>query len=135
MEGLPERISEKIDFSDPEGCWEWTGCLVGGYGQVHWQRKKRKAPRVVYELLVEPIPDGLTIDHLCRNRKCVRPEHLEPVTMRENLRRRSAAVTHCPKGHEYTPENTYVCKRGYRSCKTCKREWDRKAYWAAKEAA
>jgi hypothetical protein len=84
--------------------------------------------RVSYEAFKGPIPDGLTIDHLCRNRACVNPEHLEPVTMRVNcLRGESPAAvharkTHCPKGHEYSAENTYRHKGNHRMCKLCWKE-------------
>lgn len=117
-------IREKIEITDG-GCWKWTRCLIRGYGQVCYKGRRWRVPRLTWELLVGPIPEGLTIDHLCRNTTCVNPEHLEPVTMAENHRRRALAVTHCPKGHAYTSENTYVCKRGMRSCRECKREFDR----------
>ena len=83
---------------------------------------------MAYELFIGPIPDGLTIDHLCRNPNCVNPTHLEPVTMWENLMRgdtltaRKAAQTHCVHGHEFTPENTYVKANGCRLCKACARD-------------
>jgi hypothetical protein len=71
-------------------------------------------------LHVGPIPEGLTIDHLCKNPGCVRPDHLEAVTMRENIRRGSwASRTHCINGHEYTEENTYRMPSGYRDCRRC----------------
>jgi hypothetical protein len=87
---LEERVFEKIDVGD---CWNWTASTDGkGYGQVALGRnggKQRlgRAHRVVYELLVGPIPEGLTLDHLCKNIICVNPDHLEPVTMGENVRR------------------------------------------------
>ncbi len=78
------------------------------------------AHRVAYELAIGPVPDGLVVDHLCFNRACVRPGHLEPVTQQENVMR---ARTHCRKGHEFTPENTYVRPGGtggiQRICRTC----------------
>lgn len=104
-------------------CWEWAGHRnVDGYGKS----KGRLAHRVAYELEVGPIPDGLTLDHLCRNRACVRPSHLEPVSLLENIRRspdteasKNAAKTHCPQGHAYTEENIGRKSNGARSCRTC----------------
>jgi hypothetical protein len=93
------------------------------------------AHRAFYEHYVGPIPVGLTIDHLCRVRRCVNPDHLEPVTRGENVLRgdtitaANARKTHCPRGHEYDEANTYVCKRGMRHCRTCHqlRQRERKA--------
>jgi hypothetical protein len=79
----------------------------------------------MYSAVKGAIPDGLHIDHLCRNRACCHPDHLEAVTPRENVRRGvRSQVTHCPKGHEYTPENTKV-KRGRRNCRACEADWQR----------
>ena len=122
---LLDRLEDKILIDD--GCWEWDGAKYGtGYGVVSWQKKNTHAHRVVYELLVGPIPEGLELDHLCRNRGCVRPDHLEPVTHAENVRRAPFTAahfqrekTHCPHGHEYTEENIYRTKRGGRACKAC----------------
>lgn len=108
-------------------CWLWTGYIADtGYGQFA-SGHTRLAHRISYQLVVGPIPEGLQIDHLCRVRHCVNPLHLEPVTQRENLLRgetitaRNAAKTHCPRGHAYTAENTYVRPRGSRECRTCNR--------------
>ena len=120
----------------PSDCWEWiAGRTTAGYGTFAPGREKRTyAHRFSYELLVGPIPEGLHIDHLCRNRGCVNPDHLEPVTNRENGRRgmaamvgraRCAAITHCPQGHAYTKENTYVDKRRCRQCRECSRARNR----------
>jgi hypothetical protein len=121
------RMEEQIDAGD---CWEWTGRLFwDGYGVVWYRRKQKRAHRMMYELLVGPIPDGLQIDHLCRNPKCVNPDHLEPVTQRENLLRgmskpaRQLRQTHCMHGHELTPDNTYAW-RGERHCRVCRRAAD-----------
>ena len=136
-----ERFWAKVQKS--AGCWEWiAGKDKDGYGLHHVAvgKSPARAHRFSYELVNGPITDGLHIDHLCRNRACVRPDHLEPVTCRENLLRgdgfaaTNAAKTHCPKGHEYTPENTYVRKR-MRSCRECKRQKDRERYRAKKSRA
>ncbi len=108
------------------GCWLWIDALTsGGYGQLRWDGLVLYAHRVSFELFRGPIPDGLELDHLCRVRCCVNPYHLEPVTGIENTRRGLAgepqrARTHCPHGHEYTPENTYrVPGKVNRFCRSC----------------
>ena len=125
-----ERLLAKID-KRPNGCWEWTASKNrDGYGKFSmggggWVG----AHRAAYLLLVGPIPDGMELDHLCRSRSCVNPDHLEPVPHVENVRRgelgattaaRQRAKTHCPRGHEYTPENTRHARTG-RDCKSCAR--------------
>lgn len=91
--------------------------INGKYPQTH---------RVAYEMLVGKIPEGMLLDHLCRNPSCCNPDHLEPVTPQENLLRgegitsKNAAKTHCPNGHEYTPDNTWISKLNQRHCKTCR---------------
>jgi hypothetical protein len=114
-------------------CWEWNSTLTNeGYGVFTEARRQFKAHRRSYELLLGPIPDGLHLDHLCRNRKCVNPDHLEPVTSKVNALRgfspmaKTARKTHCTKGHEYTPENTRICPDGGRDCRTCDRDRKRK---------
>lgn len=116
-----------------DGCWPWGGGKSGGgYGSfaVDSRDGERgatnvKAHRWSYEHFVGPVPDGLELDHLCRNRGCVNPAHLEPVTHLENVRRGSRCgtrLTHCKRGHEFTPENTYTRKDGARICRSCHRE-------------
>lgn len=123
---LPERIAEKIRI-DISGCWEWTASRRGGYGQVRWQGGTPGAHVVVYRLLMGEIPAGLQLDHLCRNRGCVNPEHLEPVTQRVNVLRgigsaaENARKVACIHGHRFTAENTYVGRDGHRQCRTCQR--------------
>jgi len=123
---LLDVLEDRILIDD--GCWQWTGATnKGGYGSLRWEGRFPYAHRVVYELLVGPIPKGMQLDHLCRNRACVRPDHLEPVTCRENVLRgdgiaaNNARKTHCPQGHEYTEENTYV-NHGRRFCRMCGRD-------------
>lgn len=94
-------------------------CIGGG--------RRAQAHAVVWEYIWgKPVPDGLELDHLCRNRSCVRPDHLEPVTRSENAKRgdvgsHNSSKTHCLRGHEFSEENTITTKRGYRACKTCVR--------------
>jgi len=123
---IGKRLLSKVDFTD-EGCWEWqAGKDGGGYGSVMIRRKRYGVHRLAYLEWVGPIPEGMEIDHLCRNRKCFNPYHLEAVTGRINKLRgigfvaKHALATHCPKGHPYDETNTYVRKgTGYRDCKTC----------------
>lgn len=115
-----------------DGCWEWTGNRdPHGYGRITVAKKTKRAHRVVYEHFKGPIPEGLVIDHLCRNPGCVNPDHLEAVTIKVNTLRgvsvsaRNAVKTHCIHGHEFTPENTYRRKTG-RACRACLRvAWKR----------
>lgn len=126
-----ERFRERF-FQDESGCWIWHGATGGGkvrYGVFSAQNRKLVvAHRWSYEYFVGPIPAGLVIDHLCKVSLCVNPDHLEPVTQRENLMRsdtlqaRNAAKTRCPQGHPYDEENTRLKKgRGgmRRVCKKC----------------
>jgi hypothetical protein len=111
-----ERFMAKVS-ARPDGCWQWMGATDRyGYGlSLFYGRRERKhmAHRVAYEQFVGPIPEGLVIDHLCRNKGCVNPDHLEPVTIGENVLRgetipaRNLLKTHCHRGHEFTPESTY----------------------------
>ena len=126
LEHLPANMRNKIRDT-PEGCWEWTGAIQSrGYGSVGHAGKTTLTHRLAYELLVGPIPAGLHLDHLCRNRPCCNPVHLEPVEQRTNTLRgvgfaaTNAVKTHCKRGHEYTELNTYTDKRGSRSCRTCR---------------
>lgn len=135
-----ERIMLRVSI-ESSGCWRWTGSLKpNGYGSTaiplglnRW--KATLAHRLSYETFVGPIPKGLHLDHLCRNRACVNPDHLEPVTCRENLLRgetqaaANAAKERCPMGHQYD----YAVPRGGRGCKECRREATRR--WRARRAA
>lgn len=134
-----DRFAENIALTD-SGCIEWIGGLNGvGYGQFYVGKRERGktsqgdtgkgyAHRWSYEYHMGPIPKGLFIDHLCRNTRCVNPDHLEPVTPRENVLRGVAPAalhakkTHCPAGHEYTGDNLYIHPtKGMRFCRACGR--------------
>jgi hypothetical protein len=113
------------------GCWLWFGADAGsrkGYGEFWSGAKKVAAHRWAYEHFVGPIPDGLTIDHLCRTPSCVNPDHLEPVSLRENIRRGESISTRyarrdsCSKGHPLTEANVRLRKPGWRECRICCRE-------------
>ena len=106
-------------------CWHWTGSIAkDGYGQAVGQQ----AHRAVYKQLVGEIPAKMTLDHLCRNKSCVNPEHLEIVTQRENILRgdtqagKNARKTHCVNGHEFNEQNTNITPRGWRICRKCRYE-------------
>lgn len=126
---LSVRFHRKVNYDGPNGCWVWTASQFGdsGYGRISHNNRSRGAHRVAYELYVGPIPEGLTIDHLCRNRSCVNPAHLEAVPIGVNILRgenpaaRNARKTHCKWGHEFTPENTGKKTGGGRRCRACAR--------------
>lgn len=138
-----ERFTEKLRAGD-NGCIEWTAYVgANGYGRFYVDGRGALAHRWSYQFHVGPIPDGLVIDHLCRNTRCVNPEHLEPVTTSENVLRgvapqllaeRRRAATHCPDGHPRTDENTYDGRNG-RECAICKRARTREHYERNRERA
>lgn len=131
---LEERLWPRIKKT--KTCWIWTGATCRGHGVIYANGKQQRVHRVVYELLVGPIPVGAQLDHVrergCLRRDCCNPAHLEPVSPGENLRRSpftvngvNARKTHCVHGHEFTPDNTVIYqseRRPGRQCRTCKRE-------------
>lgn len=132
-----ERFWPKVDRRSDDECWPWLGGTSRGYGRFQYGSYREPLTRlahvVAYELLIGPIPPGLELDHICRNPRCVNPAHLEAVTHRENMRRGvahnnvgwRASMTHCLRGHEFTPANTYRDKRGSRHCRECQRARNR----------
>jgi hypothetical protein len=135
------RILRRRQITD-DGCWNYLGkhnpngyaAMSVGSTQDGTQRDEY-VHRLAYELWVGPIPSGLQIDHLCRNKGCFNPEHLEPVTHTENQRRRLDYITaSCRDGHEHTPENTWITSSGKKRCRICKRALNAKN-WAARKAA
>lgn len=138
------RFLSKITFNYQNNCWEWVGRLsVYGYGMfdsrtIHKSKRIWMAHRISYALFrnLELMEDNV-LDHLCRNRKCVNPEHLEIVSRRENvirgntIARKHMLTTHCPKGHEYTMDNLLKAnlRRGQRCCRECNRLKAKERYW------
>ena len=123
---LPPHVLSKIEVG-PD-CWKWLGHSNTGYGRVEIAGRSRYAHRVVYESTVRPVPNGLTLDHLCKNRLCVNPDHLEIVTQAENNLRAdsnpstiNAHKVECVNGHPFDAGNTYIAKTGRRACRECNR--------------
>lgn len=118
---LPDKFKMRTTVAE-SGCWNWNLSVDRyGYGKC----SGKKAHRVAYEIFVGPIPEGLTIDHICWNKICVNPAHLRVLGHLDNAsRQRSAQATHCKNSHEFTPENTYWRTEnctGQRQCRTCNR--------------
>lgn len=123
VHGLPLNMQAMIQFEEcpvaglDGPCWAWTGRLtVKRYAAI----RGRLGHRVIYELLIGNVPDGLELDHRCFQRHCVSPHHLEPVTHRENLDRSVAVRTHCKRGHPFDATNTMPCNgKSARRCRAC----------------
>jgi hypothetical protein len=140
---LEERLRSKFEADPDTGCWLWQASKYrDGYGRVWADGRGRLAHRVSYELFVGQIPEGLDIDHLCRVRHCVNPEHMEPVTRQVNGLRGvgpqagHAAQTHCIRGHELTGDNVIIVEytgRPARCCRACRREKHLEHYQPAPE--
>lgn len=127
--GFEGRLMECIEPEPNTGCWLWSGCVnEHGYGLIGVHGRQSRAHRVLFEIFRGAVPDGLVLDHLCRVRCCVNPEHLEPVTNAENLRRgegisaTNARKTHCKHGHPFDEANTYLWRGSVRVCRTCNRQ-------------
>ena len=130
---LAQRFWSKVDASGGvDSCWFWTGgCTGNGYGAIQVGSRMLRAHRLVYEFFIGLIPPGLTIDHLCRNTKCVNPSHLEAVTNKDNVLRgvgvtaENARKERCPEGHHYDLLNTHIDPTGRRHCRACNNEASR----------
>lgn len=127
-----QRLLYRSEVTE-SGCREWMGKRdSAGYGQLNMAGHKAwLAHRLSYETFVGPIPEGLTIDHLCENPPCINPEHLEPVTNAENMRRRAERRTHCLRGHEISEANSYTPVGHRRRCRVCDRLRARRSAKAA----
>ena len=134
MTKLSERFWAKVHKTST--CWLWTGSRISsGYGNFRGENGCNVlVHRFAYETLIGPIPDGLMLDHLCRNPACVNPAHLEPVPARENSLRgvgfaaENARKTHCVNGHPYDLLNTRIRPQGWRDCRVCHRLKERERY-------
>lgn len=131
---IPSRLVSRIRREPASGCWVWTGVIdKGGYGRLGG----RLAHRLTYQAVVGEIPAGLDLDHLCRNRRCVNPSHLEPVSRQTNVDRGSKATqSHCKHGHAFDSANTYIHPRyGTQECRACRAVRERERVQRKRDAA
>ena len=139
------RFWSKVEVAQPDDCWLWLGSSDSlGYGglrvgsRTDGTRRMVAAYRLSYEHFIGQIPEGLSLDHLCRNPSCVNPEHLEAVTHRENVLRgvgmgaRWAKRDRCDKGHPLSDDNLIIRTDGGRRCRRCRADYDRERYEARK---
>ena len=119
---LESRFWAKVDVGHPLECWEWTASVMGhGYGQTWDGITMRYTHRVAWELTHGHITDDLTVDHMCYNRRCCNPAHLQLLTRAENSKRQFHRSDGCHLGHPWTEENTLVRPCGRRLCRACRR--------------
>ena len=141
----PEDVLTRYTENE-QGCWIWTGTVLNnGYGQVKLRTRKHLTHRFFYEHIVGPIPDGMYLDHLCREKRCVNPAHLEPVTPQENVVRGLASyeirrLCHSRRHDITDPANVKIIpSTGARTCRACNAEANRRhckaRYWRRKNAA
>ena len=150
-----DRVFARIEKQPDNGCWVWPGAIASGYGRVGWRENGAAdwaaVHRVVWQELRGPVPDGADLDHLChdpsacrvakdcQHRKCCNPDHLEPVSRKENLARggtipaANSIITECPSGHSYSGTNVFTDKEGRRYCRECVRARNREYYHKNKE--
>lgn len=128
MVELTNRFWDKVDKNGPNGCWVWTACVgKDGYGRFGYDGNTQLAHRLAYQAIIGEIPSDLQCDHICRNRACTNPDHIELVTAKVNTLRGvgisavNARKTHCKRGHPLSGDNLYVMPRGKRQCRECHR--------------
>lgn len=126
---VKERFFNKYTVNPLTDCWEWNKPKKNGYGQFYHNGTMRRSHIFSYELYYGNVPEGMVLDHLCKNKACCNPDHLETVSQKTNVRRgragesckeRAFLQTHCKRGHKFTVDNTYVSKVGARHCRACR---------------